>query len=61
MAVLEFQDCDARSYEAQTPVEDWTLEALSLALGGQFYKARLLLEKYAKAEWEVRKTFEYGY
>jgi len=56
-AVVRSADYEASFYEAQTPVEDWALDALDAALNGQLAEAERLLARYESAEWEQRRDY----
>jgi hypothetical protein len=49
-------DHEAGFYEAQTPVEDWALDALQAAVAGDPDRAASLLDRYEGAEWEERRA-----
>ena len=59
-AVVRSADHEASFYEAQTPVEDWALDALDAALSGDAPKAELLLDQYENAEWEQRRGYAFS-
>ena len=59
-AVVRSADHEASFYEAQTPVEDWALDALDAALSGQLAEAERLLDRYENAEWEQRRDYVYS-
>jgi len=58
--VVRSADHEASFYEAQTPVEDWALDALDAALNGDSDKAELLLDQYVDAEWEQRRDYVFS-
>jgi len=49
--VVRSADHEGSFYEAQTPVEDWALDALDAALSGN---SERLLDLYENAKWEQR-------
>ena len=59
-AVVRSADHEASFYEAQTPVEDWALDALDAALSGDSDKAEHLLDQYAIADWEQRREYAFS-
>lgn len=59
-AVVRSADHEASFYEAQTPVEDWALDALDAALRGDSANAEHLLDQYETAEWEQRRDYVYS-
>lgn len=59
-AVVRSADHEASFYEAQTPVEDWALDALDAALNEQLAKAERLLARYENAEWEQRREYAFS-
>ena len=59
-AVVRSADHEASFYEAQTPVEDWALDALDAALNGQHAEADRLLARYETAEWEQRRDYVFS-
>ena len=59
-AVVRSADHEASFYEAQTPVEDWALDALDAALNGDAAEAGRLLEQYENAEWEQRRDYAFS-
>jgi len=59
-AVVRFADHEASFFEAQTPVEDWALDALDAALSGDSTEAARLLARYENAEWEQRRDYVYS-
>jgi len=59
-AVVRSADHEATFYEAQTPVEDWTLDALDAALSGDSARAEHLLDQYENAEWEQRREYVFS-
>lgn len=59
-AVVRSADHEASFYEAQTPVEDWALDALDAALSGHAAKAEHLLDQYQHAEWEQRREYVFS-
>ena len=59
-AVVRSADHEASFYEAQTPVEDWALDALDAALNGRLAEAERLLARYETAEWEQRRDYVFS-
>ena len=59
-AVVRTADHEASFYEAQTPVEDWALDALDAALNGDPTQAEHLLDRYEHAEWEQRREYAFS-
>ena len=59
-AVVRSADHEASFYEAQTPVEDWALDALDAALNEQPAEAERLLARYECAEWEQRREYTFS-
>ena len=59
-AVVRSADHEASFYEAQTPVEDWALDALDAALNGDPAKAAHLLDQYEYAKWELRREYAFS-
>jgi len=59
-AVVRSADHEASFYEAQTPVEDWALDALDAALSGDSNKAEHLLGQYENADWEQRRAYVFS-
>ena len=59
-AVVRAADHEASFYEAQTPVEDWALDALNAALSGDPAKAERFLDQYENAEWEQRREYVFS-
>ena len=59
-AVVRAADHEASFYEAQTPVEDWALDALDAALSGQLAEAERLLDQYENAEWEQCREYAFS-
>ena len=59
-AVVRSADHEATFYEAQTPVEDWALDALDAALSGDSEKAEHLLDQYENADWEQRREYAFS-
>jgi peptidyl-tRNA hydrolase len=57
LAVVRSVDHEASFYEAQSPVEDWALDALEAAILGNVSEAETLLGRYEHAEWEERRTY----
>jgi hypothetical protein len=57
LAVVRSVDHEASLYEAQSPVEDWALDALEAAVAGDLAKAASLLGRYEHAEWEERRSY----
>ncbi len=57
LAVLRSVDHEASFYEAQSPVEDWALDALEAAVTGDLDRAESLLDRYERAEWEERRSY----
>lgn len=56
-AVVRSIDHEASFYEAQSPVEDWALDALDAAVAGDLDRAASLLDRYERAEWEERRAY----
>lgn len=59
-AVVRFADHESSFYEAQTPVEDWALDALDAALNGDAAEAERLLDQYEDADWERRRQYVFS-
>ena len=59
-AVVRSADHEASFYEAQTPVEDWALDALEAVLNEQLAEAERLLARYENAEWEQRRDYAFS-
>lgn len=59
-AVVRSADHEASFYEAQTPVEDWALDALEAVLSSDSDKAEQLLNQYENAEWEQRREYAFS-
>lgn len=57
LAVVRSVDHEASFYEAQSPVEDWALDALEAAVAGDLDRATSLLDSYERAEWEERRAY----
>ena len=57
LAVVRSIDHEASFYEAQSPAEDWALDALEAALAGELDRAASLLDRYECAEWEERRAY----
>jgi hypothetical protein len=57
LAVIRGTDHEASHYEAQSPVEDWALDALQAALGGDPAGASALLDRCEDADWERRRAY----
>ncbi len=57
LAVVRSIDHEASFYEAQSPVEDWALDALEAAVAGDLDRAASLLDRYENAEWEERHAY----
>ena len=57
LAVVPSIDHEASFYEAQSPVEDWALEALEAAVAGDLNGAASLLDRYERAEWSERRSY----
>jgi hypothetical protein len=57
LAVVHSIDYEASFYEAQSPVEDWALDALDAAVTGDLDGAASLLDRYEEAEWEERRAY----
>jgi len=57
LAVVRSVDHEASFYEAQSPVEDWALDALEAAVAGNLSGAESLLDRYERAEWEERRAY----
>jgi len=58
-AVVRSADHEASFYEAQTPVEDWALDALDAALSGDSANAAHLLDQYEGADCEQRREYAF--
>lgn len=58
-AVTETADPNSSMFEdAQTPVEDWALDALGYALGGHDGEARALLDRFGEeTDLDVRLAY----
>ena len=59
-AVVRAADYEASFYDAQSPVEDWALDALQAAVSGDIAKATALLDRYENAEWEERRAYAFS-
>ena len=57
LAVVRSVDHEASFYEAQSPVEDWALDALQASVAGDVDGAASLLDRYERAEWEERRAY----
>ena len=57
LAVDRSIDHEASFYEAQSPVEDWALDALEAAVAGDLDRATSLLGRYERAEWDERRAY----
>lgn len=57
LAVVRSIDHEASFYEAQSPVEDWALDALEAAVAGDLDSAISLLDRHGRAEWEERRAY----
>lgn len=57
LAVVRSIDHEASFYEAQSPVEDWALDALEAAVAGDLDRASSLLDRHESAEWEERRAY----
>lgn len=57
LAVVRSIDHEASFYEAQSPVEDWALDALQAAVAGDLDGAASLLDRYERVEWEERRAY----
>ena len=57
IAVVRSIDHEASFYEAQSPVEDWALDALEATVAGDLRGAESLLDRYERAEWEERRSY----
>ena len=57
LAVVRSIDHEASYYAAQSPVEDWALDALAAAVAGDLSGAESLLDRYERAEWEERRSY----
>lgn len=57
LAVVRSVDHEASFYEAQSPVEDWALDALEAAVTGDLDCAASLLDRYECTEWEERRAY----
>lgn len=60
LAVIRGADHEASHYEAQSPVEDWALDALQAAVRGDPAGASALLERYEDADWELRRAYAFS-
>jgi len=60
LAVVRSIDHEASFYEAQSPVEDWALDALEAAVAGELDGAASLLDRYEHAEWEERRAYAFS-
>ena len=58
-AVILFGNPEGTDLEAETPIEDWALDALASALTGRSGEARALIERYQHAFWDAADD-EYG-
>lgn len=59
-AVVRAADYEASFYDAQSPVEDWALDAFQAAVSGDIAKATALLDRYENAEWEERRAYAFS-
>ena len=59
-AVVRAIDYEASFYEAQSPVEDWALDALQAAVSGDTTEATALLYRYENAAWEERRAYSFS-
>ena len=59
-AAVRATDYEASFYDAQSPVEDWALDALQAALSGDIAKTTALLDRYENAEWEERRAYAFS-
>jgi hypothetical protein len=57
LAVVRSVDHEASFYEAQSPVEDWALDALEAAVAGDPDSAASLLDRYERAQWDERRAY----
>ena len=57
LAVVRSIDHEASYYEAQSPVEDWALDALEAAVAGDLKEAVSLLDRYERADWDDRRSY----
>ncbi len=57
LAVVRSTDYEATFHEAQSPVDDWALAALHAAVTGNLREAEILLDRYERADWEVRRAY----
>jgi hypothetical protein len=60
LAVVRSVDHEASFYEAQSPVEDWALDALQAAVAGDVDGAASLLDRFECAEWDERRAYAYS-
>ncbi|MCC6387416.1 MAG: hypothetical protein IT302_08545 [Dehalococcoidia bacterium] len=60
LAVVRAADYEASFYEAQSPVEDWALDALQAAVRGDPARASALLDRYEHADWELRRAYAFS-
>jgi len=58
--VARSADHEASFYEAQTPVEDWALDALDAGLSGDSDKGEHLMDQYEDADWEQRREYAFS-
>jgi hypothetical protein len=58
-AVVRSADHESSFYKAQTPVEDWALDALEAALSADSARAEHLLAQYEGADWEQRREYAF--
>ncbi|NJD65713.1 MAG: hypothetical protein FIB00_10795 [Chloroflexi bacterium] len=61
LAVVRSVDHEASFYEAQSPVEDWALDALAAAAAGDLDRAASLLDRYECAEWDERRAYAFSH
>lgn len=59
-AAVRATDYEASFYDAQSPVEDWALDALQAAVSSDIAKATALLDRYENAEWEERRAYAFS-
>lgn len=59
-AVVRATDYEASFYDAQSPVEDWALDALQAAMSGDIAKATAHLDRYEDADWEERRAYAFS-
>ncbi len=59
-AVVRTADYEASFYDAQSPVEDWALDALQAVVSGDTAGATALLDRYENADWEERRAYTFA-